>query len=1085
MATLNTPAGDGGLRVNLDAYGSFGSRVGGSTSDAFYDPVDEIDEAGTMFDSGVAFRLAGEPTRSFLTTGSIGGSGGLNDPGFLQETATNADSTFTIGNLNFTLNQTVDELFAGTERNGSTLVQTYTITNTGSETVPFELIRYADGDLLFDGTLRDSGGRLFKDGQEILFETDSGEDPQTATTFVGITAFGGNSAPPGRIEVDSYPGLRGRIIDGVTLDGTITGDGPDADEFIESSPYDVTLALRNDFVLAPGETTRYITSTIFGSGAPEDVVPVALPVPEPEPEPISEPVVGAGGSIQGTKWNDLNGDRVQNPDEPGLAGVTIYLDLNDNGVLDADEPSRVTEEGTGRYAFTGLPAGTYTVREVVPDGSAQTFPGIASGEFIGTNSPAEGNVNPTAIDLNLSPTEVATEIVSLTLPQQGAIAPNVDVFLLFDDTGSFEETIPTVVNEFPRIIDQLQTELPSVNFGFGVGRLEDFGGEIGTEIGSEDVDSERISEIPVQRPFVLGQPIITTDTPGFEEAINAALEREAPGFGGDGTESSIEGLFQVATGAGFDGDGNGSNLDSGVAGLATTQTNPGISGDVPPFNSFTPDPDNNVLPPSGGIGGVGFRPGALPIILAATDVGSAYRDDGAQTITGVDGATVPISAFQGSDRPVTPDTNNDGVEEGATIQETVSALNSLGALVIGLGTETSSGIAPREGLEAIATLTGAVNSSPEAIDSGISGDPIEPGDPLYFLIDSGVGSEIAEGIGAAVGSAVTDVNLNVDLVASDPNAPFVNLTGPQIVGEGDTASFETQLSGSQGNRQFDLQFVRAGTDVRLGAIPVTVAGEGGSGGDGGQVVTVGVDEVVDGIQFGNSVPGAPPPVAPGTPEPPACGFISGIDSDDRLFGTDGCETIDGLQGNDVLYGLSENDNVIGNQGDDQLLGNRNDDAVEGGEGNDVLYGGKNDDTVIGGAGNDVVFGDRGSDTVIGVDPGAIAPGLGEIDILTGGNGVVTEGVDVFVLGDAARPYYDSGNNNDVGFEDYASIQDYNPAEDIIQLHGGSDRYRLDVAPEGLPPGTAIYYQTGGGDESIGIVGGVSNLTFDGGGFSFV
>ena len=102
MATLNTPAGDGGLRVNVDAYGSFGSRVGADTSDAFYDPVDEIDEAGTMFDSGVAFRLAGEPTRTFLTTGSIGSSGGLNDPGFLEETPTNADSTFTIDNLNFT-----------------------------------------------------------------------------------------------------------------------------------------------------------------------------------------------------------------------------------------------------------------------------------------------------------------------------------------------------------------------------------------------------------------------------------------------------------------------------------------------------------------------------------------------------------------------------------------------------------------------------------------------------------------------------------------------------------------------------------------------------------------------------------------------------------------------------------------------------------------------------------------------------------------------------------------------------------------------------------------------------------------------
>ena len=548
--------------------------------------------------------------------------------------------------------------------------------------------------------------------------------------------------------------------------------------------------------------------------------------------------------------------------------------------------------------------------EVASDSSGQIFSSSTSTEFIGTNSPAVGNVNPTAIDLNLLLTDIANQTVSLTVPLQGAIAPNVDVFLLFDDTGSFEETIPTVVNEFPRIIDELQTELPGVNFGFGVGRLEDFGGNLGIEIGSEDVDSNDIPEIPVQRPFVLSQPIITTDTPGFENTINAALEREAPGFGGDDPEALIEGLFQVATGVGFDGNGNGSNLDSGVAGLATTQTNPGISGDVPPFSSFTPDLDNNVLPPSGGIGGVGFRPGALPIILAATDIGSAYRDDGTQTIVGVDGVTVPLSNFQEDDRPVTPDINNDGIEEGATIQEAINALNSLGALVIGFGTESSASFSPREGLEAIATLTGAINSSPEVIDSGIFGDPIEPGDPLYFLIDSGVGADIAEGIGAAMSSAVTDVNFNVDLVASDPNAPFLNLTGPQVVGEGDTALFETQLSGSQGNRLFDLQFVRTGTDVRLGSIPVTIA----------------VEEPPQPII----------PTTPGVAEPPTCGFISGLDNNDLLFGTDGCETIDGLQGNDVLYGLGDNDTVIGKQGNDKLLGNRNNDAVEGGEGDDIF-----------------------------------------------------------------------------------------------------------------------------------------------------
>ncbi|MEB3343809.1 Calx-beta domain-containing protein [Okeania sp.] len=275
-ATLNTPAGDGGLKVSVDAYGSFGQNVGGSTSDAFYDPIGDVGVAGTMFESGVAFRLTGETTRTFLTTGSIDDQNaesaeGLNNPGFLQANAANADSTFTIGDLNFSLNQTVDELLAGTERRGSTLVQTYTITNIGTETASFDLTRYADGDLFFDGTLADTGGRLFIDGQEILFETDSGENPQTATTFVGITAVGGNSAPPGRAEVNIFSGLVNDIINGVPLDDVITGDGPDADEFIEIPPYDVALALGNNFVLAPGESTQYVTSTIFGSGAPADI----------------------------------------------------------------------------------------------------------------------------------------------------------------------------------------------------------------------------------------------------------------------------------------------------------------------------------------------------------------------------------------------------------------------------------------------------------------------------------------------------------------------------------------------------------------------------------------------------------------------------------------------------------------------------------------------------------------------------------------------------------------------------------------------------------------------------------------------
>jgi protocatechuate 3,4-dioxygenase beta subunit len=81
-------------------------------------------------------------------------------------------------------------------------------------------------------------------------------------------------------------------------------------------------------------------------------------------------------SIHGTKWSDANGDGSRDPDEPGLPGVTIYIDLNDNGVLDDGEPTTVTTDvdEVGRYWFEDLRPGSYVIREVVPDEFMQTFP---------------------------------------------------------------------------------------------------------------------------------------------------------------------------------------------------------------------------------------------------------------------------------------------------------------------------------------------------------------------------------------------------------------------------------------------------------------------------------------------------------------------------------------------------------------------------------------------------------------------------------------------------------------------------------------------------------------------------------------
>ena len=298
-------------------------------------------------------------------------------------------------------------------------------------------------------------------------------------------------------------------------------------------------------------------------------------------------------------------------------------------------------------------------------------------------------------------------------------------------------------------------------------------------------------------------------------AIQAALNRTTPGYGGDGPETDIEALYQLVTGVGFDGNNNGSVLDSGPAGLAATQLNPGNSGDVPSFASFQADAGASVMPAAGTVGGAGFRAGALPIILTATDIGFAYQPKGETTSPGL-ASRLPVSSLTGTSRSTTP------YNSGAGLQQTVTALNALGALVIGLGTNPQANVDPRQGLEALSKLTGAVNRSTATIANGTA-DPIAPGDPLYFQIASGFATSVANGVVTAIQNAVTNVAVNIDIQASDPRVKIINHTGVRNgIGSGQTATFDIEFVGDGVPHRFDLQFVRAGTNVVLGSIPVVI-----------------------------------------------------------------------------------------------------------------------------------------------------------------------------------------------------------------------------------------------------------------------
>ncbi len=91
--------------------------------------------------------------------------------------------------------------------------------------------------------------------------------------------------------------------------------------------------------------------------------------PPPSREPISF-VVATGATVGDRVWNDLNGNGIQDPDEPGLSGVVVEL-RNKDGVVIAT----TTTDSNGFYVFENVTPGTYSVTFKAPSGFDFTAPG--------------------------------------------------------------------------------------------------------------------------------------------------------------------------------------------------------------------------------------------------------------------------------------------------------------------------------------------------------------------------------------------------------------------------------------------------------------------------------------------------------------------------------------------------------------------------------------------------------------------------------------------------------------------------------------------------------------------------------------
>jgi serine protease len=160
------------------------------------------------------------------------------------------------------------------------------------------------------------------------------------------------------------------------------------------------------------------------------------------------------GSIAGRVFSDTDADGVLDVGEPGLAGVTVYVDANSNGLLDATETRTQTGAG-GVYRFTGRNAGVHTIRAVVPAGLGLNAPAagrwavsLASGG-VSFNNHFAFVANRTPTDVALSPAAIAENAaIGALVGTLRGIDPDIgdpQSFSLVDGDGSGDNASFTIV----------------------------------------------------------------------------------------------------------------------------------------------------------------------------------------------------------------------------------------------------------------------------------------------------------------------------------------------------------------------------------------------------------------------------------------------------------------------------------------------------------------------------------------------------------------------------------------------------------------------------------------------------------------
>jgi Ca2+-binding RTX toxin-like protein len=676
-------------------------------------------------------------------------------------------------------------------------------------------------------------------------------------------------------------------------------------------------------------------------------------------------------SIQGSGWNDSNGNGIWDTGEQPLAGWTVYIDSVNNGQLDPWELSTVTD-ANGQYTFTDLGTGEYNIREVLQPGWQQTA--SPSSFILGAGETLTdinfGNVPLPTITLAVSPntvTEDGTTNLVYTFTRAGDATNSLTVNYAISGTatnGTDYTSIGTSVtfaansNTATLTIDPTADALVETDETVALILATGTGYTIGTTAA------------------VTGT-ITNDDYPSITLAVAPASVTE------DGTTNLVYTFTRtgpttssLTVNYGITGTADATDYTGATPGTGKTITfNPGSA-----TATLTIDPTADTT----------VEPNEIVTLTLATGTGYTIGTTTAVTgtITNDDSPTISINditVVEGKDASafLTISLSNP-ISQTVSVNYTTTAINA----TAGSDYTTTSGtltIAPNSTLAAIGIpiLNDDINESLEAFTVSLS-NPINAklntnasigevtiSDTWYSgltrTLPNGVENLTLIGVNAINGTGNSGNNI---LIGNSANNTLNGSTGVDT------------LIGGLGNDIYQVdsttdvitENANEGTDTIQSSVTYTIASLANI-----ENLTLTGSSAINGTgNTGNNV-------------------LTGNSANNTLNGGDGNDTLNGGAGNDSLIGgngndyayyysstgsvtvnlatgtasdglggtdtLSQIENVQGsNTAGDNLTGDANNNTFYGYGGNDILNGGDGNDTLIGGTGNDLLTGGNGTDT---------------------------------------------------------------------------------------------------------------------------